>query len=295
MRCSYCVDKEVVSWFCSMCLFEVTQSAAVKNGNKCLRNCLKCPCCRANLVVSTHGDTYSARCANCEYKYDNLHKGGTLASQVDAMSLDERLETLRTAFVDGQCCDLSVEDSAGSDAQPLPQLAPLRARYSKYCKYCRNLMVNPDPQPGSAKMLQLTMARSMVPEIYLLDREEGAQMWISNPTPLNVNVSLASTADVKFMAPQISLSPSTGKRDDKTLIRGVPEMFVSRETTASRQVFMEGSRKQRSGIQKGASWALIDLDIPPELSKFTTQVSVNFVAGDENMAITLWLSCQRDI
>lgn len=287
VRCNYCVDKEVASIFCPSCLFEATQTSAIANGNVCLRNCLRCPDCVTNLVVSSTDAGYTARCAQCGYSIE-LAKGRSLALQVEDTAENERIERLKRAFVDGK--EIEAEPA---NPRKLPLRVPLRARYAKFCKYCRNKVVDPDPQPGSAKIVNAVMARSMVPEIRILAKADQPQLAVFNPTPLELQVSLASKSDVRFLATQLTLKPGSAKRDDLSLIRGVPECLVGRETTASRQVFMEGSRKKQAGVQKGLSWALIDLEVPSDLDEFNVQVSVKFIAGNETMSLTLWLRCQK--
>lgn len=50
-RCPRCVDTEIVSRYCPQCLFEVTASSARSEGNRCVRNCFRCPDCDTGLTV----------------------------------------------------------------------------------------------------------------------------------------------------------------------------------------------------------------------------------------------------
>lgn len=288
IRCNYCVDKEVKAIFCPSCLFETTQTSAVASGNVCLRNCLRCPDCLANLIVSSADSGYSARCAVCAYHVE-LAKGRPLAAQAEDVAESERIESLKEAFVNGSEIELKPLDPA-----KLPLRVPLRARYSKFCKYCRNQVVDHDPQPASAKIINAVMARSMVPEIKILTGTDQPRMVVSNPTPLELQVSLASKSAIRFAVTQLTLKPGSGKRDDLSLVRGVPECLIGRETTASRQVFMEGSRKRQTGVEQGINWALIDLEVPKDTTQFNLQVSVEFIAGNETMSLTLWLLCRNE-
>lgn len=45
IKCPRCVDEEIVSHYCPVCLFEVTPYTARLEGNRCPRNCFKCPEC----------------------------------------------------------------------------------------------------------------------------------------------------------------------------------------------------------------------------------------------------------
>lgn len=45
IKCSRCIEEEVVCRYCPVCLFEVTPATARSEGNRCPRNCFKCPDC----------------------------------------------------------------------------------------------------------------------------------------------------------------------------------------------------------------------------------------------------------
>lgn len=49
IKCPRCVDEEIVSHYCPVCLFEVTAYTARLEGNRCPRNCFKCPECMTSV------------------------------------------------------------------------------------------------------------------------------------------------------------------------------------------------------------------------------------------------------
>lgn len=52
IKCFRCVDEEVVCHYCPVCLFEVTPNTARVEGNRCPRNCFKCPNCSTSVNPS---------------------------------------------------------------------------------------------------------------------------------------------------------------------------------------------------------------------------------------------------
>lgn len=52
IRCSKCVNEEVITWFCPSCLFDVPSGQVRGEGNRCARNCYNCPSCTSPLQVT---------------------------------------------------------------------------------------------------------------------------------------------------------------------------------------------------------------------------------------------------
>jgi dynactin-4 len=77
LRCSYCLQEEIVCYYCPNCLFEVPSALAKTGKNRCNRNCYSCPICMGSLTLinKTHHDTlkeneennssYDLACSNC--------------------------------------------------------------------------------------------------------------------------------------------------------------------------------------------------------------------------------------
>jgi dynactin 4 len=53
IRCTRCINEEVVCWYCPSCLFEVPSSTVRSEGTRCTRSCYNCPICTAHLTVNT--------------------------------------------------------------------------------------------------------------------------------------------------------------------------------------------------------------------------------------------------
>ncbi|KAJ3100083.1 hypothetical protein HDU97_002519 [Phlyctochytrium planicorne] len=50
-RCPYCVQDEIVCYYCPNCLFEVPTASVKAERNRCARNCFECPICENTLTV----------------------------------------------------------------------------------------------------------------------------------------------------------------------------------------------------------------------------------------------------
>ena len=51
IKCSACVQDEIISYYCPNCLFEVPTASVKSEKNRCARNCFACPCCFSTLAV----------------------------------------------------------------------------------------------------------------------------------------------------------------------------------------------------------------------------------------------------
>jgi dynactin-4 len=59
LRCPYCLQEEIVCYYCPNCLFEVP-SALVRSGkNRCSRNCYQCPICTGTLTLVNKTEDHS--------------------------------------------------------------------------------------------------------------------------------------------------------------------------------------------------------------------------------------------
>jgi dynactin 4 len=82
IRCPRCVQEEIVSAFCPMCLFEVPLTSIKADGNRyasiqslvygrCVRNCFQCPICSSGLSVFPNEETqaapYTLNCMYCQW------------------------------------------------------------------------------------------------------------------------------------------------------------------------------------------------------------------------------------
>lgn len=82
LRCHRCVDEEIIARYCPQCLFEVTPSAARKEGNRCQRNCFQCPLCLSGAYVIKNGEETKEKdaiikCPFCEWSCVKHKKGLT--------------------------------------------------------------------------------------------------------------------------------------------------------------------------------------------------------------------------
>jgi dynactin-4 len=87
IRCPRCVQEEIVSAFCPMCLFEVPLTSIKADGNRsgfflsqvnsrCVRNCFQCPICFAGLSVFPNEETqaapYTLNCMYCQWSTSEI-------------------------------------------------------------------------------------------------------------------------------------------------------------------------------------------------------------------------------
>ena len=87
IRCPRCVQEEIVSAFCPMCLFEVPLTSIKADGNRygvrkglvdhrCVRNCFQCPICFSGLSVFPNEETqaapYSLNCTYCQWSSSEI-------------------------------------------------------------------------------------------------------------------------------------------------------------------------------------------------------------------------------
>lgn len=135
-RCPRCVEEEIVCRYCPQCMFEVTPSSARADGNRCTRNCFRCPeCFTGTTIVSTtkhaggggnrvnsptsKGSTstntgsdeisvYTLSCPHCSWTSESVglvfRKTTSLVSLVQASNLrnqtkvDERFQAMRDFY-----------------------------------------------------------------------------------------------------------------------------------------------------------------------------------------------------
>ena len=89
IRCPRCVQEEIVSAFCPMCLFEVPLTSIKADGNRyfgvpkeyifdnrCVRNCFQCPICLSGLSVFPNEETqaapYTLNCMYCQWSSSEI-------------------------------------------------------------------------------------------------------------------------------------------------------------------------------------------------------------------------------
>ena len=90
IRCPRCVQEEIVSAFCPMCLFEVPLTSIKADGNRycpledmfddrCVRNCFQCPICFSGLSVFPNEETqaapYTLNCTYCQWSSSEIGIG----------------------------------------------------------------------------------------------------------------------------------------------------------------------------------------------------------------------------
>lgn len=69
VKCRKCTELEVVSKYCPRCLNVMKPEYSV-----CSRNCLDCPLCFMNLIITQNRDqkTFTMKCASCPYEYQSV-------------------------------------------------------------------------------------------------------------------------------------------------------------------------------------------------------------------------------
>ena len=87
IRCPRCIQEEIVSAFCPMCLFEVPLTSIKADGNRylysqalfdnrCVRNCFQCPICFSGLSVFPNEETqaapYTLNCMYCQWSSSEI-------------------------------------------------------------------------------------------------------------------------------------------------------------------------------------------------------------------------------
>lgn len=67
VKCRRCTELEVVTKFCPRCLYEMKAEHSF-----CSRNCLDCPFCASNLVITQRKSTGTStmKCSSCAYTYE---------------------------------------------------------------------------------------------------------------------------------------------------------------------------------------------------------------------------------
>lgn len=113
-RCVRCVDTDIVALYCPQCLFEVTTSGARAEGNRCARNCFRCPACDTAVTVvsaDTEQEAYKLKCPYCEWTSTSaagvmVAKPSAVVSQVQAQpgrtqtQIDARFQAMREFYFD---------------------------------------------------------------------------------------------------------------------------------------------------------------------------------------------------
>ncbi|VVT46029.1 uncharacterized protein SAPINGB_P001011 [Magnusiomyces paraingens] len=137
IRCPRCVDEEILCLYCPVCLFEVTPSTARAEGNRCPRNCFKCPKCStsvnprpitgtvsnsslltSDVVSQGSAPAYSLACTYCSWTSDMselvtpekighgvvFHRGKTVRQQLSGVEgrlqsdITKRFQDLRNFY-----------------------------------------------------------------------------------------------------------------------------------------------------------------------------------------------------
>lgn len=282
-RCCNCIDVEAVSWFCPTCFFEVSANAAQHSSNSCPRNCLLCGQCGANMVVvAEDGDQYSVKCAVCSWKFSGLTKKSTFASQVGAKRPDEQNFEQLERFFTGKPSNWGAQEPT----EVLPRPVRLHCKFKKYCRACRGVLVLPDLKGSSAKLAVKSMAISLVPNLETYTTSDKWMLKMMNPLPIPVKLSF-STRDAMYSRTSVVLGPVVDKHDELSLAKQVPECFIERETTASRQAFMSGVRKKEDGYEEGPNWASVAIESTkgsPVLTSFT----IRYETSSDSRQVYLW-------
>ena len=205
--------------------------------------------------------------------------------------------------------------SSASTSHTYPLLRRLRAKKNRRCKSCREVLVKPEIKPTSTKYKLKLMAMSFLPSLcisafkpsnggtpvsYPNMMEDGKTytvlLTVSNPlsVPMKVNLStIAKNSSPNFphgvtiiSPPTFTLGPVAELWDEASLVQGVPSTLITRQTTVTRKVAMDGDRQIGVGgyHESGKNWVTLILEIVPcsatNLVEIPIFVSFSYQDGD---------------
>lgn len=213
---------EVVTRYCPQCLFEAPSQSALDNFNTCQRNCVSCPRCDSNAIPRHSDGGYLVSCSlQCGWSAHIASK--PLASFAD-LSQKDAFSQLYKAFTTGD----ELASPPSRDESPKP--VSLRAKWARKCSACRTMLVMPNPSPSKLDFSVLSPLNNVMPRI----EDRGNEVVVFNSASNPVEVEMCSEIHM--------LGPLQPRNSTKELLQGVPAEWIKRETTESRQVFMEKSR-----------------------------------------------------
>lgn len=220
VRCPLCVREQVVTWYCTTCNYEVIEADARRGLNKCLRNCLVCRKCSANMILEAEGEMYKAKCAHCGWKCKELLKNKPTAYFVlhsIRRANRKKLDRLREAVRDGmerpqpeasleskeqEKESTQVEEEQQQQLPEYPLLRPLRGKSIKSCRGCAGTLLKPDTAPTSTRYKVWQMAMMYLPQLRLHTGpklEPGIPttlcLTVTNPLQRPIHVRLAAAAN----------------------------------------------------------------------------------------------------
>lgn len=225
--------------------------------------------------------------------------------------------------------------------QNLPVPQPLRAKRTKRCSSCHHILAKPEVKPSSTRFKIKLMALNYLPSLRLNEyppktgypkflepnKPHTFLLTITNPMHVEVKVSLATvyrnSSDrynsnisgpnknragyphkVTLITPTVTLGADEELWDEESLIKGVPSMFIKRESPLSKRIEVEGHRTFPSSssskpggpnstasvtgvYQQGKNWSCVPIEVvPSDLASFLEiPLFVNFtfkIPNEEN-------------